>query len=107
MPWQKSFVAVRRTKVLLLFGELMGVVFPREVLNHLKWGPSGGLERAEVTYLHRGAPGDLATAKGSEIVELERSFFLTEDSKIPYHRIRRIILDGKVLYDSSLRKGRE
>lgn len=85
----------------------MRMVFPREVLNQLKWGPDGGLERAEVTYLHRGAPGDLMTVKGSEIVELERSFFSTAESKIPYHRIRRIVLEGKVLYDSRLRMGRE
>jgi hypothetical protein len=84
-----------------------GVVFPREVLSQLKWGPAGGLERAEVTYLHRGAPGDEMTVIGSEITELERSFFCTSESKIPYHRIRRILLDGSVLYDSSLRKGKE
>jgi len=83
------------------------MVFPREVLNQLKWGPRGGLERVEVTYLHRGAPGDLMTILGSEIVELERSFFVTSDSKIPYHRIRCIVLDGNVLYDSNLRKGKE
>jgi uncharacterized protein len=83
------------------------VVFPREVLNQLKWGPTGGLERAEITYLHRGAPGDEMTVIGSEITELERSFFCTSESKIPYHRIRRILLDGEVLYDSSLRKGGE
>jgi uncharacterized protein (UPF0248 family) len=81
------------------------MVFPREVLNQLKWGPEGGLDRAEVTYLHRGAPGDEAMVKGSNIVELERSFFCTSENKVPYHRIRRIALDGKILFDSSLRKG--
>jgi uncharacterized protein len=81
------------------------MVFPREVLNQLKWGPEGGLDRAEVTYLHRGAPGDEITVRGSVIVELERSFFCTNESKVPYHRIRRITLDGMLLFDSSLRKG--
>jgi uncharacterized protein len=80
------------------------MVFPREVLNQLKWGPEGGLDRAEVTYLHRGAPGDEKLVKGSDIVELERSFFCTSESKVPYHRIRRIALDGRLLFDSSLRK---
>ncbi|MCU0861315.1 MAG: RNA repair domain-containing protein [Methanomassiliicoccales archaeon] len=74
-------------------------MFPREVLNRLKWGPEGGLERAVVTYLHRGAPNDELYIRGSDIVELERSFFCTAESKIPYHRIRRIELDGNVLYD--------
>jgi uncharacterized protein (UPF0248 family) len=86
---------------------LEDVVFPREVLNQLKWCPSGGLERAEITYLHRGAPYDEMTIMGSEITELERSFFCTSESKIPYHRIRRITLDGEMLYDHRLRKGEQ
>jgi uncharacterized protein (UPF0248 family) len=80
------------------------MVYPREVLNELKWG-EGRLGEAVITYLHRGAPGDIMTVRGSDIVELERSFFDTADSKIPYHRIRRIELDGRVLYqDRSLKK---
>ena len=75
------------------------MAFPREILNELMWHPGGGLERAEVTYVHRGAPGDVRTISGREIVELGRSFFSTEDSSIPYHRIiliRLISPDGKV-----------
>ncbi len=73
------------------------VAFPREVLNELKWH-RGRLSDASITYLHRGAPGDRRTVNGSEIVELERSFFTTAESRIPYHRIRRIELDGEILY---------
>ena len=71
----------------------------------MKWGPTKGLDRAEITYLHRGAPGDELTVLGSDITGLERSFFSIGESKIPYHRIKRIVLDGKVLYDSGLEKG--
>lgn len=73
------------------------MVYPREVLNRIKWKEEG-LDDAVVTYLHRGAPGDIVTIKGSDIVELERSFFVTADSKIPYHRIRRIEWRGETLY---------
>ncbi len=73
------------------------MAFPREVLNELKWH-RGRLSDASIIYLHRGAPGDRRTVNGSEIVELERSFFTTDESKIPYHRIRRIVLDGETLY---------
>ncbi len=83
------------------------MVYPREVLTQLKWGPNGGLERAEITYVHRGSPKDEMTILGSDILELERSFFCLGESKIPYHRIRLILLDGKVLYDSRVRKGKE
>ena len=58
------------------------MAFPREVLNELKWH-RGRLGDASITYLHRGAPGDRRAISGSEIVELERSFFTTADSKIP------------------------
>jgi uncharacterized protein (UPF0248 family) len=51
-----------------------------------------------ITYLHRGAPGDLSAVKGEDIVELERSFFVTADSKIPYHRIRAIEHRGNLVY---------
>ncbi len=70
--------------------------FPRDVLNRLRW--TEGLDEVTVTYLHRGAPGDRLAIKGSDIVELERSFFVTVDSKIPYHRIRTIERRGEVLY---------
>ena len=68
------------------------MVFPREVLNELRWHPEMSLERAEITYEHRGAPGNVQVISGSEIVELGRSFFGTGDSDIPYHRILRIRL---------------
>lgn len=70
--------------------------FPRDVLNRLRW--TEGLEGVVVTYLHRGAPGDRMSIKGEDVVELERSFFVTADSKIPYHRIRQIKRKDEVLY---------
>jgi uncharacterized protein (UPF0248 family) len=72
--------------------------YPRHVLNELKWNRHA-LEEADIIYVHRGAPGDVLAIKGSDIVDLERSFFVTADSKIPYHRIRKITLRGEVLYE--------
>lgn len=74
-------------------------MFPREVLNRLKWSENGGLDGVTILYIHRGAPGDTMSIRGEEIIELERSFFLTADSKIPYHRIKRIEKGGEVLYE--------
>lgn len=67
-------------------------------MNRLRWTGSKGLEGVTVTYLHRGVPGDRRTIAGPDILELERSFFVTADSKIPYHRIRVIERRGEVLY---------
>jgi hypothetical protein len=64
------------------------MVFPREVINELRWRYDS-LEDAEITYIHRGAPGDVMTIKGANILVLGRSFFETADATIPYHRIVR------------------
>ena len=73
------------------------MVYPREVLNRLRWG-RGGLSMVVVTYLHRGAPGDLTVVRGEDITELGRSFFRTGESYIPYHRIMKIEMEGEVVF---------
>jgi len=83
------------------------VVYPREVLNELRWWSDRGLERAEIHYKHRGAPADTRIISGIEIVELGRSFFRATNSEIPYHRITKIIHDGNVLYDSKYPCGKK
>jgi uncharacterized protein (UPF0248 family) len=75
------------------------VTYPREVLNELRWKPGENLAEAMITYVHRGAPGDEMTISGGDIVELEHSFFVTKDAKIPYHRIKLIRYRAKVIFD--------
>jgi uncharacterized protein len=75
------------------------VTYPRQVLNALRWKPGEDLAEAWITYVHRGAPGDEMTVPGSDVVELERSFFVTKEAKIPYHRIKLIRYRWKVLFD--------
>ncbi len=71
---------------------------PRDVLNELKWHSSRSLERAEIFYVHRGAPDDYKIIEGSDIKDLGRSFITLTDSKIPYHRIFQIVYDGEVIF---------
>jgi len=73
------------------------MVYPREVLNELKWRYNA-LEEARVTYVHRGAPGDVLMIPGADIMELGHSFFQTRESTIPYHRIVLIEWRGRVLF---------
>ncbi|MGD1061082.1 MAG: RNA repair domain-containing protein [Methanomassiliicoccales archaeon] len=75
------------------------VTYPREILNMLRWTKGEDLSEAKICYLHRGAPGDERCIEGREIIELERSFFVTGEAKIPYHRIRRIEYRGRLLFD--------
>jgi uncharacterized protein (UPF0248 family) len=69
------------------------------VLNAILWKPGEDLSEAWITYVHRGAPGDEMTISGSAIVELEHSFFVTKEAKIPYHRIKLIRYRKEVLFD--------
>lgn len=79
------------------------MVYPREVLNEVKWR-YGALAEVRITYIHRGAPGDVLTIRGADITELGRSFFHTLDSSIPYHRIVHIEWRGRTLFGEKKEK---
>ena len=70
----------------------------RETLNFLKWGERCDPARVAVTYIHRGAPGDIRKISGDEIRELDRSFMVLEECSIPYHRIVLIEREGETLF---------
>jgi len=78
----------------------------RKVLSELKWHPEKALEKAEICYTHRGAPDDERTVPGQDIKELERSFFVIdiegEETGIPYHRIKRIRVEDKIIWERPL-----
>ena len=76
------------------------MTFPRDILNELKWRADRELGEAEITYVHRGAPGNLMTVSGADINSLDRSFFTTGEATIPYHRIIRIRYKGETIFDS-------
>ena len=71
---------------------------PRDILNELKWKQDCDINKAEIWYLHRGAPNDTKIISGKDIVRLEKSFMNTTTAMIPYHRILRIIYDGKIIF---------
>lgn len=71
---------------------------PREILNELKWRQDFDLDKAEIWYIHRGAPNDTKIISGEEVLELEKSFMQTTTAMIPYHRIFKIIYEGEVIF---------
>ncbi len=77
------------------------MVYPREVLNKLKWTEGESLEEATIWYIHRGVPGDQMSVSGSRIKALDKSFFETDEAMIPYHRIVRIDYRGSVIFERS------
>lgn len=81
------------------------MVYPREVLNRLKWTEGESLDEAIIWYIHRGAPGDYLRIDGGSIRALGKGFFETDDATIPYHRILRIDYRGKTLFEKDSRAG--
>ena len=71
---------------------------PKEVLNKIKWKQDYEFDKVEVWYLHRGAPQDTKIIAGKNIVKLEKSFIETDTAMIPYHRVLKIIYDGKTIF---------
>jgi uncharacterized protein (UPF0248 family) len=64
--------------------------------------PQFEFNRVCVMYVDRGAPADRSTVYGTHIRRLDRGWMEIElDTNvkfIPYHRIRRIVYDGKTLW---------
>lgn len=81
------------------------MVYPREVLNRLKWDAAESLDSATIWYIHRGAPGDILSIRGSDIRALGKGFFETDDASIPYHRVIRIEYRGTVIFDKERERG--
>jgi uncharacterized protein (UPF0248 family) len=78
------------------------MVYPREVLNRLRWTEGESLEDAVVWYVHRGAPANVKKIAGSCIISLGRGFFETDEAMIPYHRILRIDCRGRTLFEKNV-----
>jgi len=75
---------------------------PRDVLNKLKWYGQN-LDRATVTIIHRGAPNDRREINGKDIINLGKGFMNVRspegEVEIPYHRIVKIKVDNKVVWE--------
>ncbi|UCE91224.1 MAG: DUF504 domain-containing protein [Methanobacteriota archaeon] len=80
------------------------MVYPREVLNRLRWQEGEDLSEATIWFVHRGAPGGVANVSGSDVVSLGRSFMEVEGAFIPYHRVTRIEYRGKVVFDKEVER---
>jgi uncharacterized protein (UPF0248 family) len=80
---------------------------PREILNELKWRKERDISKAEIWYVHRGAPNDTKIVTGNEILDLEHSFMVLADASIPYHRIFKIIYESKIIFERRAKGGED
>ena len=82
----------------------------RALFNRLLWHPDENIADCEITYLHRGAPGDRVTIPGAQICVVKASWFTYESEAgvtvIPFHRVLWIknVKTGRVLW---VKRGRE
>lgn len=72
----------------------------RDILNEIKW--TKNIEKAEIWYIHRGAQNNTRIVTGKEIIRINKSFFESPTTTIPYHRIFKILYDGNVVFDRYL-----
>lgn len=71
----------------------------REVLNELRWRGENRLPEAVLYYRDRASPQGVRVIRGSEIVDLERRYFLTTKTRLPYYKIERIEWRGEILFE--------
>lgn len=71
----------------------------RHIINMILWHPEMDINEIKITYIHRGAPGDLKKINGNSIKRVERGFLiLSDETQIPYHRIVKIEINNKILW---------
>ena len=71
----------------------------KNVLDMILWHPDMDIKLSKITYIHRGAKGNLKTIEGQHITKLERGFLiLDEETQIPYHRIIKIEYNGTIIW---------
>ena len=75
----------------------------RDLFNEIKW--TKDLEKTEIWYVHRGAPNDTKILPGKDIVTIGKSFFDTATASIPYHRIFKIVYEGKIVFERRVKNG--
>jgi len=82
------------------------------LLLRLYHDPQFDFSRVVVEYVDRGAPNDRSTATGDRILRLDADYMEVEGGTgahaacIPYHRIVRILYEGRTMWERTQRSGR-
>ena len=71
----------------------------KNIINMVLWHPEMEINRSIISYIHRGAHGNIKTIHGSLIDRIENGFLILKDeTQIPFHRIIKIEYDQKILW---------
>lgn len=72
----------------------------KNILDMILWHPEMDFNKCNITYVHRGAPGNLKNIVCGRVSGLERGFLVLDDeTQIPCHRIVKIEYNGKVMWN--------
>lgn len=78
---------------------------PRDALNKLRWHPEHELKGAKITIVHRGAPRDILTLDGEDILEIKSGFMRVKREQktieVPFHRIKEIKTTDGIIWKES------
>ncbi len=72
----------------------------RRFLNELLWHPEKSLDGVDITYIHRGAPGNTKSVHAADVT-FEKSFIVIsnhKETRIPYHRVAEINKGDEILW---------
>ncbi len=70
----------------------------RKILNEYKWREDRDFSLIEVHYIDRLNPRGYGVLRGDDIEDMGTKFIFTKNGMIPYHRVIRILYDGKIIY---------
>jgi uncharacterized protein (UPF0248 family) len=74
----------------------------KNVLNMVLWHPDMEVKRTIISYIHRGARGNIKTVQGNQVDRIENGFLiLNDETQIPFHRVIKVEYDDKILWKKS------
>lgn len=76
----------------------------KNILDMLFWHPHKDISYTKISYIHRGAPGNIKTISGRRVENMEKGFLVLEDeTHIPFHRIIKIEHNQKVIWKKTIK----
>jgi len=71
----------------------------KNILNMILWHPEMEIGHTKISYIHRGASGNIKTIQGSLIDKIENGFLvLNDETQIPFHRLIRIEYEDELIW---------
>ncbi|RLG58741.1 DUF504 domain-containing protein [Candidatus Geothermarchaeota archaeon] len=77
----------------------------RDLLLEYWWRRDRDFSKVQIYYIHRGIEGNIKIIEGKDIVRMDKSFIYLKDAQIPFHRVIKIVYEGKEVFKRKLKVG--